>query len=73
MGETYQMTYTCGNCKNRFSIDLIKGMIAKGNGGTCPNCGVRDGTQLVNFTPEYTQQRSASKDKRQLLTEPGKF
>lgn len=38
----YLIEYECANCGNRFQKQVRKGTAAHGQGGVCPNCGVRE-------------------------------
>ena len=44
----YEMMFTCSNCGDVFSVEVSRGCPAKGHGGECPYCGVRDGFNGVN-------------------------
>lgn len=47
----YSIKFRCPNCGDVFSKLVQKGVMAKGRGGSCPNCGVTDGAANVgNFT-----------------------
>lgn len=70
------MQYRCANCKAQFITTLAKGIPAAGHGGTCPTCGVKDGSRvdiggvakIMEFEVLFTV--TPSKEKRQLITEP---
>ncbi len=44
----YEMMFTCSNCEYIFKAEVERGTPAKGNGGECPHCGVRDGHNGLN-------------------------
>jgi len=68
MEGTYNMKFTCGNCGYKYITTLTKGVLAKGHGGACPNCGVMDGTNGIQFAAE--QSGTTSPGRKVLLTEP---
>ena len=39
----YEMEYRCANCGHTYKIVLRKGVLARGAGGECPQCGVSSG------------------------------
>jgi len=43
----YLMNFQCANCGSKYEVILRKGVPAQGQGGICPNCGVRDNTAGV--------------------------
>lgn len=43
----YKIKFRCPNCGNVYSKALQKGVLAKGRGGDCPTCGVKDGAPGV--------------------------
>lgn len=48
----YLIEFQCPNCGEIFSKNIQKGVAASGRGGTCPNCGCKDGDttfHLGNF------------------------
>lgn len=69
MTGTYSMKYTCGNCGHKFVATLSQGVVAKGHGGECPNCGVKDGTNAIHFAPEPVAEKM-SLGARKVITEP---
>jgi DNA-directed RNA polymerase subunit RPC12/RpoP len=66
---TYNMKYICGNCGYKFVATLSQGVVAKGHGGACPNCGVKDGAEAIHFTPEPVTEKM-SLGTRKVITEP---
>lgn len=38
----YVISFKCANCGNVFEKAINKGLVARGNGGICPNCGIKD-------------------------------
>ena len=43
----YKIQFRCPNCGDVYSRLIQKGVIAQGQGGACPTCGVRDGQPQV--------------------------
>lgn len=43
----YAISFRCPNCGEVFEKALQKGVIADGQGGKCPSCGVNDGQPQV--------------------------
>lgn len=54
----YAIKYRCPNCGEVYTKGVQKGVLAKGRGGSCPNCGVQDGTsgvghfEIIKLHPE---------------------
>ena len=64
----YKITYRCPNCGTKFQKGVQKGLIAKGQAGECPTCGVVDGKAGVgNF--EVLKYNHRDDMQRQILME----
>lgn len=61
MRETeYKIFFKCSNCGDIFARTIPKGQEAKGQGGICPYCGVKDGGSFIHCKTYTTQPRGLS-------------
>lgn len=60
----YTIKFRCPNCGDIFPREIRKGTPAKGAGGFCPTCGLKDGTpnvgnfEVIRKYPEYDSKHS---------------